>query len=250
MRWFYLALLFTALAAKGETQTTASPADTILAQETTLAKRVEGRTHIDNFEFRTKAPEIRIDGGIGFSRYDGPKKNIVHEEHWEKLPAPMQATFNQWASYAPDEPTGQQLFGDMFYRFFFVHELGHWMQDEVLIQRRDNAAKKAKENSGNHRWQYELGANRISVAWWREQDPAYLTKLVTDMRAIQRKLPNPVPPGQDTQTFFTTQYMKLTEDPNAYGWLQLQMVLVAYDEQPALTFQQAIDKLPMDNYDQ
>jgi hypothetical protein len=64
----------------------------------------------------------------------------------------------------------------MFYRFFFVHELGHWMQDQVLDQRHDSMAERAQKNSDAARWQYETVANRISVAWWREQDPAYLAK--------------------------------------------------------------------------
>lgn len=45
------------------------------------------------------------------------------------------------------------------------------------------------------------------------------------------------------------QYTKLVEDPNAYGWFQLQMVILAYDERPTSSFQQAISKLPAENYD-
>ena len=59
---------------------------------------------------------------------------MVHGEYWYKVPLREQTTFNQWATYTGDEPSGRQLFEDMFYRFFFVHELGHWMQDQVLNQ--------------------------------------------------------------------------------------------------------------------
>jgi hypothetical protein len=72
---------------------------------------------------------------------------------------------------------------------------------------------------------------------------------VKDFRRIQRKLPNPIPHGDDARAFFTRECDKLAEDPNAYGWFQLQMVISAYDEQPVLSFQQAIDKLPAENYD-
>src|SRR5271156_5246648 len=89
----------------------------------------------------------------------------------------------------------------LFYRFFFVHELGHWMQDEVLRQRKDPLARQADRNSETARWQYETVANRISVAWWREHDPQYLAKLVNDFRAIQEKLPNPVPSGESPKVF-------------------------------------------------
>jgi len=49
--------------------------------------------------------------------------------------------------------------------------------------------------------------------------------------------------------FFTREYDKLTEDPNAYGWFQLQMVISVYDERPTISFQQAIDRLPTENYE-
>jgi hypothetical protein len=109
-------------------------------------------------------------------------------------------------------------------------------------------AKQAEKNSATARWQYESVANRISVAWWRERDSGYLDRLVNDFRQIQRKLPNPIPQGEDARAFFTREYEKLAQDPNAYGWFQLQMVILVYEEKPALSFQQAIDKLPSENY--
>ena len=92
-------------------------------------------------------------------------------------------------------------------------------------------------------------ANRISVAWWREHDPTYLAKLIKDFRTIEARLPNPVPAGENARHYFTTQYSKLAEDPNAYGWFQLHMIVVAYDERPKRNFQQAIDDLPAENYE-
>lgn len=199
-------------------QASAAQRDPVLDQEKAIAVKVEARSHIDRFDLQNTTPEIRIDAGRTLSFYDNGTGNVVHEEYWEKAPLPEQTTFNQWATYTGDESSGRQLFQDMFYRFFFVHELGHWM--------------------------------RISVAWWREHDQAYLAKLVNDFRKIQRKLPTPVPKREDTRAFFTSEYDKLSEDPNAYGWFQLQMVISAYDEQPAMSFQQAIDKLPTENYDE
>jgi hypothetical protein len=54
---------------------------------------------------------------------------------------------------------------------------------------------------------------------------------------IQRKLPNPIPRGENAQAFFTREYQKLADDPNAYGWFQLQMVILAFEEKPALSLQ-------------
>ena len=213
-------------------QASAAQRDPVLDQEKAIAVKVEARSHIDRFDLQNTTPEIRIDAGRTLSFYDNGTGNVVHEEYWEKAPLPEQTTFNQWATYTGDESSGRQLFQDMFYRFFFVHELGHWMQDQVLHQRHDAKAETAKKNADTARWQYETVANRISVAWWREHDQAYLAKLVNDFRKIQRKLPTPVPKGEDTRAFFTSEYDKLSEDPNAYGWFQLQMVISAMTNSP------------------
>ncbi len=223
-------------------------ANPVLVQERSIAAKVEARAHIRGIDLKKNAPEIRIDAGPTLSFYGTVSDNVVHEEYWEKVPAPEQASFNQWATFTVDEPSGKALFQDMFYRFFFVHELGHWMQEEVLDQRHDAMAAKAKKNADTARWQLETVANRVSVAWWREHDPQYLAKLVNDFRAIEAKLPNPIPAGEAPKHFFTREYEKISDDPNVYGWFQLQMVILVYDEQPALSFQQAIDQLPSENY--
>lgn len=223
--------------------------DPVLDEEQALAAKVEARTHINHFDLKTRAPTVRIDAGPGLSFYDMGTGNVVHEERWEKVPPPMQATFDQWAGYAGDQPSGLHLFRDMFHRFFLVHELGHWMEDQVMEQRQDKLAATARQNAKTTRWKYETIANRISVAWWREHDPAYLARLIKDFRTIQAKLPNPIPAGEDAQHYFTRQYAKLAEDPNAYGWFQLQMVILAYDERPTSSFQQVIDRLPAEDYD-
>jgi len=104
------------------------------------------------------------------------------------------------------------------------------------------------KNEAANKWEGEITPNRIAVAWYREHDPQYLVKLVADFRRIQSHLPNPVPAGMDKKTYFTDNYQKLGTDPMAYGWYQLQMVLVVYDE-PARSFQQVLDDLPKNRYE-
>ena len=245
--WATLTLVIISNAAIAQSQVLQR--DPVLAQERAIAANVERHARIQGFKLQSKVPEVRIDAGPTLSFYGMGGGNVVHEERWENVPAPEQATFNRWAALTADEPTGKALFEDMFYRFFFVHELGHWMQDHVLRQRRDPMAEQADRNSATARWQYETVANRISVAWWREHDPSYLAKLVNRFRAIEAKLRTPVPSGEAPRLFFTREYTRLAEDPDAYGWFQLQMVILVYDERPAMSFQEAIDKLPTENYD-
>jgi hypothetical protein len=187
-------------------------------------------------------PEIRIVTTPPFSFYD---HRTVTEGRFKELPPPVQGNFNQWASFTSDQASGETLFRDTFYRFFFVHELGHWLQASVL---------EARERGGETRpgadedfYQDEIQSNRIAVAWWREHDATYLDRLVADFRQIEARLPNPVPIGQDKVQFFIANYAKLGNDPAAYGWYQLDIVITAYDR-PKESFQQVLDSLPSVRY--
>jgi len=72
-------------------------------------------------------------------------------------------------------------------------------------------------------------------------------ELVNDFRANAARLPNPVPAGEDPKQYFAHAYAKLADHLKVYGWFQLQVVILAYDEQP-LTFRQALDGLTAENY--
>jgi hypothetical protein len=211
-----------------------------------LAAQVDARVKIPGIPpFPT--PRVSLDGGMQIS-YSNPGDNSAHETLFNSLPAPMQGLWNQWASYTKDQPSGESLFNDMFHRFFFVHELGHLIAGHVVKNLPESERKSVAENEANNRWEAEMVANRISVAWFREHDPAYLAKLVADFHLIQAQLPNPVPAGTDKKTYFTENYQKLGSDPLAYGWYQLQMVIMAYDE-PASSFQQVVESLPRERYE-
>jgi hypothetical protein len=188
---------------------------------------------------------VALDAGtaVSFSNQHG-----AHEAVFSTLPPPMQQLWTQWATYTKDEPSGEALFKDMFYRFFFVHELGHLMARRVAEGLPDDERKKVQANATANLLEGEMAANRISVAWFRENDPAYLARLVADFRIIQARLPNPVPQGADTKRYFSENYRKLGADPVAYGWYQLYMVVTVYDEAPK-TFQETMNALPALQYD-
>jgi hypothetical protein len=182
-------------------------------------------------------PKIRIYTTPPFSFYE---KRTVTEARFSELPPPVQRSIDQWAKFTSDQPSGEALFRDMFYRFFFVHELGHWVQNRVVAvrERTEGMIPDADEDF----YQNEIQSNRIAVAWWREHDPRYLARLVADFREIESHLPNPVPAGQNKVQYFIENYAKLGNDPDAYGWYQLDLVVTAYD-QPKESFQQVLDGL-------
>ena len=166
----------------------------------------------------------------------------VHEALFDELPPLFQGIFNDWAGFTRDRTSGRVLFDDMFHKFFFVPELGHWTTGQVLDVRHDSKKQIAVANARNNHWDTELETNRIAVAWWREHDPVFLARLIGDFRRIQAALPNPVPPGSDMKAFFAANYEKLGSEPNSYGWFLLQSVILAYDEPPR-SFQQTLEDL-------
>ncbi len=211
-----------------------------------LATQVEEKVHVPGYPAFTP-PKIMLDAGMRISLFSYGDR-IVHEARFSDLPPQMQDLWTQWASYTTDQPDGKALFDDMFHRFFFVHEMGHWMASQVIAGLPDSEMTIVAKNEANNKWAREIAANRIATAWYREHDPQYLAKLVADFRQIQSRLPNPVPAGIDKKTYFTDNYQELGTDPLAYGWYQLQMVIEVYD-QPARTFQQVLDELPKNRYE-
>ena len=218
---------------------TAAP-DDLLRQELAIAKQFESRAHIATLPFQPQPPRIRIETRPSLSYFDG---KTIREARFTELPSAVQAIFNAWAADTTDQPSGQQLFADMFYKFFFVHELGHWVTGQVITKRHDAGRQAAFDNMKQNHWQMELECNRISVAWWREHDPKYLARLMADFHAIEQKLPNPVPEGQSKQAYFAANYERLGEQPQIYGWFLLQSAMDAYNETP-VSFQQVLDQLP------
>jgi hypothetical protein len=225
-------------------ETAPSTAD-ILTREQQIESQFQSQAHIPALNFVMERAPIHINTTpmISYTYNDG-----VHEARFDELPPPIKSIFETWADATSDQKSGATLFSDMFYKFFFVHELGHWTTAQILDARHDADKQTAINNVENNHWATELETNRIAVAWWREKDPAYLAKLVADFRKIQTTIPNPVPAGQGMQAYFAANYEKLGRDPQAYGWFLLQSVIMAYDEPPR-SFQEIFDELAVYKFD-
>ena len=104
--------------------------DPTLVALRTLATQVEERVHVPGYPAFIP-PKVTLDAGMQISYFAYADKT-VHETQLADLPPPMQDLWKQWASYTKDQPDGKALFDDMFHRFFFVHELGHWMSSQVI----------------------------------------------------------------------------------------------------------------------
>lgn len=203
--------------------------DPVVDQLTVVAQDFERRAREAGSAITSASPAIVVDTPPQLSMYKGP--NTIHTSRWEALTPDVQGVFMRWATYAGDT-TGQQLFDDMFHRFFFVHELVHWLQ------------RQAKDDTKGA-YQFELEANRVTVAYWREKDSAYLSALLVRFQRIGDRLPSPVPDGQDAEQYFNAN-RGMGSNPEAYGWYQTRMVVQAGAERPIRTFSETLHGLSVD----
>ncbi len=200
--------------------------DPVVGRLTVIAEDFERRARSAGSVLTSADPVIVVDTPPQLSML---KDNAIHVSRWEELTPDVQDFFKRLAAFAGDA-TGQQLFDDMFHRFFFVHELVHWLQLQAKDYTKDG-------------YQFELEANRVTVAYWREKDSAYLSALLARIQRISERLPSPVPAGQDAEQYFNANRSKLGSNPNVYGWFQTRMVVQAGAEQPVPTFSETLHDL-------
>ncbi len=212
-------------------QSAPSQPDPLVGRLAGTEHEFENRVRLAGFPLTLSTPAILVDTLPQLSMYTR-KDNTIHTARWEELPPAVQDMVKRWASYA-GHTTGPQLFDDMFHRFFFVHELAHWLQIQG-------------KSTTNEVYQHELEANRLTVAYWRESDSRYLSALLARLRRIGERLPNPVPPGQDAEQYFKANYRNLGSKPDVYGWFQLRMVMIAAAERPVRKFSEALHPLAGD----
>ncbi len=222
-----LILLLAVLPASGQPSSVGS-GDPLLDRLKAIAEDFDRQVRAAGFAGAGAAPSIVVDSRPQLSMYTRTD-NTVHASRWEEASPDAQEVFARWAGYAGDR-TAKQLFDEMFHRFFFVHELAHWLQVQ------------AKRDSDDV-YGFELEANRLTVAYWREKDPEYLTAVVSRLRRINEALTSPVPAGQVAEAYFNANYRNLGSNPNVYGWFQTRMVIAAGSERPAGTFAEIVQRL-------
>lgn len=147
---------------------------------------------------------------------------------WAGVPPPQKQVFAQWTG-SPSKAS--RLFGTLFNWFFVAHELCHYLQTRFAAH--------------TDHWQSERTANVVAVAYWREQPGGAqrLRWLHGQLRAILRRLPNPVPNGVSAQQFFNRNYQRLVFNPDAYGYFQFRFVVEALDARSRLRFASLVRKL-------
>src|SRR5512144_2212387 len=104
--------------------------DSATDQLKAIAEDFEHQVRAARFRITVPAPTILLDTSPQLSKYTR-QDNTIHTSQWEDLAPDARDLFTRWAGYA-GERTGKQLFDEMFHRFFFVHELAHWLQTQAV----------------------------------------------------------------------------------------------------------------------
>jgi hypothetical protein len=201
-----------------------------LTHATAVRDAFVARIHAQGFSCPLPVPTILVEDVPSFGQYD-EKTNIIRTSDWTLLNPEERAFFFQLAGPGAKEADVRAKFEQGTHGWIFIHELGHWWQ----------ACRSVSSTSGPY--QVELGADRISLAYWREVDPAIVDTMIPIFKNVLAHAPNPVPAGEDVEPYFNKHYEQLGPSP-AYPWFQSRMNVAAYEEKPSPSFAQTLLTLP------
>jgi hypothetical protein len=180
------------------------------------------RIHFAGFKCPIPPPAILVEDVPSFGQYLSGT-NTLRTSDWTLLGPQEKSFFRQLAGPGADEAAARQLFEVAAHKWIFIHELGHWWQ----------ACRGGNTNRSHY--QTELGANRISLAYWREVDPRVVDIMIPVFQGVVDHMPNPVPANQSVETYFNSNYETLGPSP-VYPWFMSRMNVAAYEEKPAPSF--------------
>lgn len=171
-------------------------------------------------------PTLAIEETPSFGNYS-PETNTLHTGVWEELEPRERALFYTLAHSKSDEGAARREFETGAHHWVFIHEMGHWWQSC------------RKVNDGRKPYAFEYEADRIAAAYWRQADLAIVQHMKAVFQGLVDHSPNPLPPGQETASYFNDNYEKLGPTP-AYIWFQSEMCVTAFRELPPPSFVQTL----------
>jgi len=193
-----------------------------LSSMTRLRDNFIDRARTAGFSCTLAAPTIVVEDVPSFGQYQ-PETNTLRTSDWGLANPQEKAMFMQLAGPGADEARAHQLFEIAAHRWIFVHELGHWWQACT------------GGNAKRSHYEVELGANRVSLSYWREVDPTVVETMMPVFQGVVAHAPSPVPAGQSMESYFNANYETLGPSP-AYPWFMSRMNVAAFEEKPAPAF--------------
>ncbi|MBS0378370.1 MAG: hypothetical protein JSS29_07790 [Proteobacteria bacterium] len=172
-------------------------------------------------------PRITLADTPSFGNYR-PESNEIVVASWQTLTSEERQDFAQMAKEIGGRATAVSVFEGGTYRWVFMHELGHWWQACV---------KQTRPSS----YEEENGANRIALAFWREQDPHFAAGIVHGFEALVRAVPSPVPAGSTPQQYLDAHFTELAKG-DTYTWFQAESIASLAHEEPPPSLHKALSQ--------
>ena len=172
-------------------------------------------------------PVIKVATTPGPIRYAHAQEAVILVPY-ELLTPPAQAGMARYGAIGTLGLSGREQYEEIFQNLLIPHELGHWLQ---MVAYRPLT-----------RWQAEYGANRLMVAFWREQAteaPAPSAERRLANFVVQpATFPALLPAGLSisTECFFNEKIAEIEQNPLLYAGFQKQMVRQAMTEEPSPRF--------------
>lgn len=224
MRLF--ALVLTAFA-------TAAPASDLptLEELGTIAGRFHDAVKSAGMDLSKPLPQVFIRNRPGFSVYH-PKENEITFPDWHSLTEEARVRFAETGASLGEPIGGERYFSETF-RYFFVHELCHWVQSQEL---RIDDISKIDDPYG-----IEFQANQCAIGFWEAAEPVWMRGAAARMTAVLARRTGPMPWGTQLRSWFNQRYPdKFGGD---YGTAQFRMVLDAWNASPRSAFTAVMDRI-------
>lgn len=177
-------------------------------------------------------PVIQVATAPGPIRYDHEQQAVVLIPY-ELLTPAAQAGMARYGALGTLGLAGREQYEEIFHNLLLAHELGHWLQ---MVAYRPLT-----------RWQAEYGANRLMVAFWREQTteasaPSTETRLanfVVQPATFPELLPAGLPIS--VERYFNENREEIEHNSFLYAGFQKHMVRQAMAEEPSPRFYNIVE---------
>jgi|WetSurMetagenome_2_1015567.scaffolds.fasta_scaffold05881_4 hypothetical protein len=168
-------------------------------------------------------PKINIQTEESLIRLDRQNNTII-VPYWEDLSNEQKALFKSWRG-----ENAEEFFIMMFNWFFIPHELGHFINPMIHDM---------------NPYQCEQEANEVAVTFFRRNPENYekLDSIKEILIQVLGILPKIGFGEMSEEVYFNTNYQKMGNDPNAYGYFQLKFILDILNEQKDFNIKQYINQ--------
>ncbi len=189
-----------------------------LARAMGLRDRFVAQIKADGFTCPIAPPKILVEDVPSMGQYND-EANTLRTADWTLLNPGEHAFMAKLAGPGASEAEVRAVFEKAAHQWIFMHELGHWWQ-----------ACRGYTPTHSH-WEVESGANRLALAYWRENDPSVVALMMRLFHQVLDGAPSPVPTGETVEAFFDKNYETLGPSP-AYPWFQSRMNVTLEEETP------------------